>query len=60
MAYSSMKRLILNQNTKYNKGIIDEDSYNLWKDSTQNKLDVFLACDRLTQIQFEELTGLLL
>lgn len=60
MAYSSMKKLITNQNIKYNKGMVDADSYNMWKSSTMNKLDVFLACDRISQVQYEELKELLL
>lgn len=60
MAYQSMKKLINNQNIKYNNGSVDAESYNIWKANTLNKLDVFLACDRLTQAQYEELTGLLI
>lgn len=60
MAYSSMKKLIANQNIKYANGTIDSDTYNMWKNSTMNKLDVFLACDRITQAQYEELVGMLL
>ena len=60
MAYQSMKKLINNQNIKYNNGSVDTESYNIWKTNTLNKLDVFLACDRLTQAQYEELTSLLI
>lgn len=60
MAYTTMKKLITNQNIKYNNGVISDDSYRLWKTSTLNKLDVFLACDRITQEQYEELNNLLL
>lgn len=60
MAYSSMKKLIANQNIKYGNGTVDADSYNMWKSSTMNKLDVFLSCDRITQTQYEELNGMLL
>lgn len=60
MTYSSMKKLITNQNNKYNKGMVDADSYNMWKSSTMNKLDIFLTCDRISQAQYEELVGLLL
>ena len=60
MAYSSMKKLITNENYKYNTGTITAEEYNLWKENTQNKLDVFFACNRLTQGQYEELCGLLM
>lgn len=59
MTYTSMKKLITNENAKYNSGAVTADAYNLWKAGTQNKLDVFLACDRLTSAQYEELTGML-
>lgn len=60
MTYTSMKKLIANENTKYESGAVTANTYNLWKASTQNKLDVFLACDRLTTAQYEELNGMLL
>jgi hypothetical protein len=58
MAYSTMRKLINNQNNKLNNGTITQDDYNIWKESAQNKLDVFLACNRLTSAQYEELVGL--
>lgn len=60
MAYMSMKRIITNENDQFNAGSITSDEYNLWKEITQNKLDVFFACNRLTQTQYEELCGLLI
>ena len=60
MAYTSMKKLIANQNIKYGNGAVDADSYAMWKNSTMNKLDIFLTCDRITRTQYEELTGMLL
>ena len=60
MAYTSMKRLITNENTKYNNGSITAEEYELWKETSQNKLDVFFACNRLTQTQYEELCGMLI
>ena len=60
MAYVSMKKLITNKNSKYNSGLIAADEYELWKINTQNKLDVFFACNRLTQAQYEELCGMLI
>lgn len=59
MAYSTMKKLITNQNNKLTNGTITQDDYDLWKESTTNKLDVFLACNRITSSQYEELIGLL-
>ena len=59
MAYVSMKKLIMNENSKYNSGVVTSEEYELWKTNTQNKLDVFFACNRMTQAQYEELTGLL-
>lgn len=60
MAYTSMKKLITNQNIKYMNGTVDAESYNMWKITTMNKLDVFLTGDRITQVQYEELAGMLL
>lgn len=60
MAYTSMKKLITNQNIKYMNGTVDAESYSMWKNSTMNKLDVFLTGDRITQVQYEELVGMLL
>ena len=55
-----MKKLITNQNIKYMNGTVDAESYNMWKITTMNKLDVFLTGDRITQVQYEELVGMLL
>lgn len=60
MAYTSMKKLITNQNIKYMNGTVDAESYNMCKITTMNKLDVFLTGDRITQVQYEELVGMLL
>lgn len=60
MAYISMKKLITNQNNKYNARMVTTEDYNAWKEVTQNKLDVFLTCNRLSAAQYEELTGMLL
>lgn len=60
MAYVSMKKLITNENNKYTSEAITAEEYELWKGNTQNKLDVFFACNRLTQTQYEELCGLLI
>lgn len=60
MAYTSMKKIIMNENAKYKNELITAEEYELWKINTQNKLDVFFACSRLTQAQYEELCGMLL
>lgn len=59
MAYTSMKKLIQNENQKFDKGIVSPQEYNLWKENTINKLDVFLACNRITSAQYEELNDML-
>ena len=60
MAYTSMKKLIINENKKYRNASITVEEYDLWKSNTQNKLDVFFACNRLTQMQYEELCDMLI
>lgn len=59
MAYTTMKKLITNQNNKLANGSITQEEYELFKVNTMKKLDVFLACDRLTSAQYEELVGML-
>ena len=58
MAYTSMKKLITNENNKYNSGLVTAEEYNLWKENAKNKLDVFYACNRVAQAQYEELIGM--
>lgn len=60
MAYTSMKKLITNQNIKYKNGSVTKQEYDLWKESTMTKLDVFLACNRVTVEQYEELVNMFL
>lgn len=59
MAYKSMLKLITAENAAYEKGRVSDAEYVIWKESTMNKLDVFLACNRLTEEQYAELTGML-
>lgn len=59
MAYKAMKKLIENQNNKLHNGTVTKEEYALFKTSSMNKLDTFLACDRLTATQYEELVGML-
>lgn len=58
MAYRSMKKLIENINKQLNDGSMTREEYDLTADNYKNKLDVFLACNRLTSSQYEELTGM--
>ena len=55
-----MKKLIDNKNTQYRNGEVTAEEYNTWKETTITKLDMFLACDRITSEQYEELNGLLI
>lgn len=59
MIYMTMRKLIMNGNNKFSGGETDAEEYGQWKTDTQNKLDVFYACNRLTQKQYEELAGML-
>lgn len=53
-----MKKLILNANAQLENGTWTQDEYNEYKAAQQNKIDVFYANGRLTQEQYEELTGM--
>ena len=59
MAYRSMLKLITNENALKESGAISDEEYAAWKESTMNKLDVFLACNRITEAQYQELVGML-
>lgn len=59
MAYRSMVKLINNENTLFEAGRVTAEEYASWKDNTMNKMDVFLACDRITEAQYQELVGML-
>lgn len=56
--YTVMKKIIANGNNQLENGETDQESYNLWRENQQNKLDAFLACNRLTRSQYEELSGM--
>ena len=58
MAYKSMKKLILNANAQFQNGYWTAEEYEEYKDAQQNKIDVFYAKGRITEAQYEELTGL--
>lgn len=57
--YTSMLRLIKNKNAQYEAGQVTTEEYAAWKESTMNKLDIFLACSRITDTQYSELVGML-
>ena len=58
MAYTSMKKLITNENNKLKNGTITQEEYELFKVNSMKQMDVFLACDRITSSQYEELVGM--
>lgn len=58
MAYKTMKKLIENANSNVISGSWSAEEYEAYKLIQQNKLDVFYANGRLTQAQYEELTGM--
>lgn len=58
MTYSTMKKLIMNANAKFQSGTWTAKQYEEYKASQQNKLDVFYAKGRLTEAQYEELTDM--
>lgn len=54
-----MVKLINNENALYEAGRVTAEEYAAWKENTMNKLDVFLACNRITEEQYQELVGML-
>ena len=58
MAYITMKKLILNAKAHLSDGSWEKEQYEVYRESTQRKLDVFYANNRLTENQYEELTGM--
>jgi hypothetical protein len=54
-----MVKLIANENKLLDAGQITEEEYELFKENSINKLDVFLAANRITTSQYTELIGLL-
>jgi hypothetical protein len=59
MAYRSMVKLITNENKLLDAGQVTEEEYALFKQNSMNKLDVFLAANRITSAQYTELSGML-
>lgn len=58
MAYKTMRKLIANDNMELKGGEIAEEEYTVRKADRMNKLDVFLACGRITEAQYKELLEL--
>lgn len=54
-----MVKLINNENALFEAGRVTAEEYASWKSNTMNKMDVFLACDRITEDQYQELVGML-
>lgn len=59
MAYRAMKKVIENANKRLENGEMTQEEYDLFKQDSLNKLDVFLACNRITITQYEELEKML-
>lgn len=59
MIFNLLKKQIASEKAKLEKGKIIEEEYSIFKEQTMNKLDVFLATNRITQEQYEELAALL-
>ena len=58
MVYVTMKKLIVNANARYEQGSMTKEEYGAYREATLRKLDVFYAAGRLTDAQYEELTGM--
>lgn len=55
MAYKAMLKIIEVNKERYTLGHMSDVEYEIFRFNTVNKLDVFLACERLTAEQYEEL-----
>ena len=58
MLVTSLKKQINNANAQYNAGTMTAEEYAQFKETTLNKLDVFLTCDRIKPKQYEELNSM--
>lgn len=58
MIYNTMSKLISNANAKYETKAWTHEQYVDYRESQQNKLDVFYAKGRLTESQYNELTDM--
>lgn len=59
MVYNSARLLIQNTLNKKENGSMTEDEFNLWKETMENKLNVFYLMNRLTESQYKELSSML-
>lgn len=58
MTYLTMKKLVANANAQLQAGLWTDAQYGDYKVSQQNKIDMFYAKNRLSDTQYEELTGM--
>lgn len=58
MTYSTMKKLIANANAQLQAGLWTDAQYRDYRVSQQNKIDMFYEKNRLSDAQYEELTGM--
>lgn len=58
MAYWAMSKVITAKNAEYERGAVTAERYLIWKEQQMRKLDVFLACDRITDDEYAELVGM--
>ncbi len=59
MIYNVMKKIITHNNELREQGAISEEDYNAWAEINASKLDVFLLCNRISQVQYQELISML-
>ena len=60
MPYKAMQKLIQQKNNEYMNGSVTKEEYNLWRETTETKLDTFMALNRITPNQYQELFSMLL
>lgn len=58
--FESIKIMITNQNYRYESMIDDERKYNIFKKDIEKKMNMFLLNEKLTQVEYDELKGILL
>ena len=58
MAYWAMSKVIKAKNAEYERGAVTAERYLIWKEQQMKKLDVFLACDGITDDEYAELVGM--
>lgn len=55
-----LNQTITSTNNRYNSGGVTKEEYTTWKQDIINKLDIFLACNRITSEQYEALNSAIL